>query len=440
MFYQTRIAIYALQSIDNNMRNVDFFKGKRVTVVGLARSGLACANLLSDLGAEVSVSELAETPTITANTAQLKSPRIKLEIGKHSREFIQGRDILVVSPGVTSHSLPVTWAQAAGIPVLSEIEVGWILCPATIIAVTGSSGKTTVATLIGKVLEQAGKKVFILGNIGNPFCGEVAKIAPGDFVVLEVSSFQLERTRDFQPKIALILNINRNHLDRHEDMQEYIAAKKRIFLNQDEKDYLILNGRDSLLRGIAEQVKARVLYFQDQPPWNPNQAAVLSVAQVLGIEDGLCAKVFSDFKGLPHRLEFVAEVGGVRFVNDSKATLVESTLWAIDNLRSPIILIAGGKDKGLDYRLILAAAKAKVKEVILIGQAREKIKQALAGQLPLSEASSLKDAVGLAFCKAAPGDCVLLSPMCASFDMFSDYEQRGEVFKQAVYALGRNSK
>ncbi|MCX5713681.1 MAG: UDP-N-acetylmuramoyl-L-alanine--D-glutamate ligase [Candidatus Omnitrophica bacterium] len=419
------------------MRNSDYFKGKKVTVVGLARSGLACANLLYDLGSEVWVSEINDSPVTRQSAARLKVPYIKLELGRHTREFIEGKDLVVVSPGVANTSLPVVWAQESGIPVLSEIEIGWMLCPAKIIAVTGSSGKTTVTTLIARVLATAGKKAFALGNIGSPFCQEVAEISPGDFVSLEVSSFQLERIRGFKPDIAVMLNINRNHLDRHKDMQEYIDAKKHIFMNQDGGDFLVINKEDEVLVEIAREVKSRVEYFFPQPPWNPNQAAVIKVAQLLNIKEDVCRKVFKDFKGLPHRLEFVAEIGQVRFINDSKATLVESAIWAISNISSPIVLIAGGKDKGVDYSGILPAAKGRVKEVILIGQAKDKIRDALFGKLPLSEASNLKQAVEMAYNKASSGDCVLLSPMCSSFDMFSSYEERGDEFKRMVMDLAR---
>ncbi len=419
------------------MRNADYFRGKKVTVVGLARSGLACANLLYELGAQVSVSELKDTPATRESASNLKSPCIKLELGKHSREYIAGKDLIVVSPGVGNSSLPVVWAQESGVPVVSEIEIGWMLCPASIIALTGSSGKTTVTTLIAKVLEAAGKKAFVLGNIGNPFCREVAKISPADFVSLEVSSFQLERIRDFKPGIAVILNILRNHLDRHKDMQEYLEVKKRIFMNQDKNDYLVVNREDETLLELAKDARPRVEYFFQSPSRNPNYAAVAKVAQILGIEKEVCAKVFAGFKGLPHRMEFVAAIDNVKFINDSKATLVESTVWAINNIDSPILLIAGGKDKGVDYKGLLPAAKGRVREVILIGQAKDKIREAFSGKLPLSEAEDLRQAVEMAYKKASSGDCVLLSPMCSSFDMFSDYEERGEVFKQAVLSLAR---
>jgi len=318
------------------------------------------------------------------------------------------------------------------------VELAWILCPATVIAVTGSNGKTTVTTLIGRVLEAWGKKVFVCGNIGNPFCGEVEKMEAGDFVSLEASSFQLEKAREFKPKIAVILNFNRNHLDRHKDMQEYLDAKKRIFINQDNSDYLVLNHDDAVVRELAKQASSKVAYFSRAPDLNPNQAAVLAVASILGIKNDLCLKVFREFKGIEHRLEYVTEINNITFINDSKSTTVESTIWAFENISQPIVLIAGGRHKGIDYSIISDLIRKKTREVILIGEAREKIRSALTGAPSINESATLKEAVALAFSKAKSGDCVLLSPMCSSFDMFANYEERGEVFKKAVYDLMTN--
>ncbi|MFA5411003.1 MAG: UDP-N-acetylmuramoyl-L-alanine--D-glutamate ligase [Candidatus Omnitrophota bacterium] len=420
------------------MRNTDYFRNKKITIAGLARSGLACANLLYGLGAEVSVSDSLENDLTQGNAAKLQSKKIKLELGRHTQGFFQNRDLVVVSPGVPKDALPLVWARQFNIPVISEIEVGWILCPGTIIAVTGSNGKTTVTTLIGRILEAAGKKVFICGNVGNPFCGELEKIEAGDFVSLEVSSFQLETINKFKPKIALILNFSANHLDRYKDMREYLEAKKRIFMNQDKDDYLLLDQSGPLLSGLAGETRARVVYFSAQTGLNPDQAAVLAVGSILGIDKELCLDVFRGFKGIEHRLEQVREINNIKFINDSKATTAEATLWALKNISSPVVLIAGGRDKGLDYRLILDEARKKVKAAILIGEAKEKLKETFKKSLSVEEAGSLEEAVGLAFKKAKPGDCVLLSPMCSSFDMFSDYEERGRRFKAAVYELARD--
>lgn len=409
-------------------------RGSSITIIGLARSGVACANLLYELGARVSVSEIKDSRLTRANLSQLKSGKIQAELGRHSREFIEGRDLVVISPGVPRDALPVKLARELNIPVIGEIELGWLLCPATVIAVTGTSGKTTVTTLIARILEKQGKTAFACGNIGRPFCGEIQKMRPGDFAVLEVSSFQLEATRDFKPKLAVVLNFSRNHLDRHSSMQEYLAAKKRIFANQDKSDYLILNAQDPEVKAMAKEAASQVVYFSGQPGLNPNQAALLAAGALLGIDKQLCLEVLRDFKGLEHRLEYVSEIKGVAFINDSKSTTAESTLWALENIERPVVLIAGGRDKGVDYAVIRGLLEKKAKRVVLIGEAKEKIRQAL-GFKAVNDAATLEEAVGLAFSSARPGDCVLLSPMCSSFDMFRDYEERGSVFKKTVAQL-----
>ncbi|MFH1640889.1 MAG: UDP-N-acetylmuramoyl-L-alanine--D-glutamate ligase [Candidatus Omnitrophota bacterium] len=417
------------------MRNEDYFKNKRVTIIGLARSGVACANLLYELGADVSVTDSQDNESTRANASRLKSREIKLELGKHSPEFLKKRDLVVISPGVPDTSPAVAWAEKSRIPIISEIEFGWFLCPATVIAVTGTNGKTTVTVLIGKILEAKGENVFVCGNIGNPFCGELSKIKPGDFVSLEVSSFQLERIQMFKPKVSLILNLSRNHLDRYKDMQEYLEAKKRIFMNQDENDYLVLNNGDPIVRGLAKEAKAKAVYFDKDPQLNPNQSAVLAVGSILGVDRDLCLDVFKSFKGVEHRLEHAGESNNVRFINDSKATTVDSTVWALNNISCPIILIAGGREKGNDYSIISDLVKQKVREAVLIGESKKKIEEAFKGFLPVEQAETLEEAVTKAFHKARPGDCVLFSPMCKSFDMFLDYEERGRLFKKAVSDL-----
>jgi len=417
------------------MKNADYFKNRKVAIVGLARSGLACANLLYSLGAQVKVTDNQDSDSTRLNAAKLKSKDIKLELGKHSQGFLKDRDLLVVSPGVTDKALPLVWAREFRIPVISEIEVGWILCPATIIAVTGTNGKTTVITLIGKILEASGKRVFVCGNIGNPFCSEVGKMEEADFVSLEVSSFQLEKIHTFKPKVSVILNFSFNHLDRHKDMQEYLQAKKRIFMNQDKTDYLVLNQQDPAVKELAKETKARVVYFSETQKLNPNQAAVLAVGTIFGADLSVCLKVFRDFKGIEHRLELVAEINNIKFINDSKATTVDSAIWALKNILEPIILIAGGRDKGNDYSLILDLARKKIKKLVLIGEAKRKMQETFGGFLSVTEADSLEDSVRIAYANATSGDCVLLSPMCSSFDMFSNYEERGRMFKRTVLSL-----
>ncbi len=420
------------------MRNTNYYKNKKITIVGLARSGLACANLLYDLGAQVSITDHQVTDSTRLNLSKIKSKEIKVELGRHSQEFIKGRDLLVTSPGVSNDALPIIWAQQFNIPIISEIELAWVLCPATVIAITGTNGKTTVTTLIGKVLEAQDRKVFICGNIGNPFSGELEKMQEEDFVSLEVSSFQLERINRFKPKISVILNFTCNHLDRYKNMQEYLEVKKRIFMNQDKTDYLVLNYEDPVLRELAKEANAQVLYFSSNKGLNPNEAVVLTVGSILGIDEKLVLNVFREFKGIEHRLESVAEINNIKFINDSKSTTVDATIWALKNTPSHIILIAGGREKGNDYSIIMDLVRKKVKEVILIGESKERIKDAFKGSLSVGDAYTLEEAVIKAFEKARPGDYVLFSPMCKSFDMFSDYEHRGRVFKKTVYDLAKS--
>jgi len=417
------------------MLNTDYFKGKKIVIIGFARSGLACANLLYGLGAQVSITDNSDSELTRLNLPRLKSKDIKVELGVHTRDFIVNRDLAVVSPGIPQHCPPVVWAGQLKVAMVSEIEVAAALCPATIIAVTGTNGKTTVTTLIARLLEAKGRRVFACGNIGSPFSGEVEKMRQEDFVSLEVSSFQLERIHRFKPKIAVILNFSRNHLDRHNNIEEYLGAKKRIFMNQDKFDYLVLNYEDPTVRELAKEAQASAVYFRKNEDLNPNQSAVLAVASILKIDKDSVLGVFREFKGLEHRLEYVAEINNIKFINDSKATTVDSALWALENIAGKIILIAGGRDKGNDYSAILDLALKKVRAVVLIGEAKNKIRDAFKGLVPIDETNTLQEAIRVAFHKASPGDYVLLSPMCASFDMFSNYEERGLVFKQGVRDL-----
>ncbi len=422
------------------MRNCESFKDKSVIIVGLARSGVACANLLYRLGAKVRVTDIKDDLQTRKASGQLCSAAIQVELGSHSPEFIEQADLVVISPGVPLDSPCVCLARKFNKPVVSEIEVAAILCPAPIIAITGSNGKTTVTTLIGRVLEAAGKNAFVCGNIGSPFSAQIEKIKESDFVVLEVSSFQLETIRDFKPKVALILNLTPNHLDRYNDLREYAQAKMRVFINQDQGDFLVLNSADPILREAAGQTQSKVVFFAKGEGANPNQSAVAAVGGILGIDDKKMQKVFREFKGIQHRLEEVAQVNGVKFINDSKATTADSAVWALSNIDSPLILIAGGRHKGIDYRVILPAAKNKVKHAILLGEAKDIIADHLSsGGFPIEKVAGLEEAVSRAYAQAAPGDCVLLSPMCSSYDMFKDYEERGRVFKKIVLDLAQKA-
>ncbi|MBM3243954.1 MAG: UDP-N-acetylmuramoyl-L-alanine--D-glutamate ligase, partial [Candidatus Omnitrophica bacterium] len=414
------------------MKNTEYFRNKNILIIGLQRSGLSAANLLCRLSAKVSITDNQDNSIIRHNMGCLKSDNVKVEVGIHSRDFSKEAELVIISPGVPNDSLPVVWAKERGVPVISEIELGWMLSPAEIIAITGTCGKTTVTTLVGRMIESWGKRSFTCGNIGNPFTLEVEKMREGDFVALEVSSFQLENIYKFKPKIAVILNLSPNHLDRYNDMQEYIAAKERIFLNQDVNDYLLLNYDDELVRNLSKKAKSKVDYFKKGGSLNPNQEAVLAISKILNIEERIVFDLFKNFKGVEHRMEEVLEINGVKFINDSKSTTTEATVWALNNIPSPVILISGGREKGNDYSNVIAAAGNKVKSLVLIGEAKDRIRQAFKGQVKIFEAQDLKEAVNEAFAFASAGDTVLFSPMCKSFDMFSNYEERGRLFKEQV--------
>ncbi|MBN2831018.1 MAG: UDP-N-acetylmuramoyl-L-alanine--D-glutamate ligase [Candidatus Omnitrophica bacterium] len=417
------------------MKNTDYFKGRRVLVIGFGRSGLSSANLLSELGSQVKVTDSQDNPLTRQNLKRLNSKDIKVELGRHSREFLAGIELIVVSPGVANDALPLLWGKEAKIPVIGEIELAWRLCPAQVIAITGTCGKTTVTTLVGRLIEAWGKKVFTCGNIGNPFTQEVGKMQEGDFVSLEVSSFQLEAIDGFKPKISMILNLSRNHLDRYNGMQDYISAKERIFKNQGPSDYLVLNYDDEAVRNLSSKACAKTVYFKKEEGLNPNQSAVLKIAEILGIDKRLAMDTLADFKGVEHRMEEVMDLRGVRFINDSKSTTTEATVWALNTLSCPAILISGGREKGNDYSRVLDIARRKVKNLVLIGEASDRIHSVFSGSINVSRADSLRDAVEKAFNLSKSGDCVLFSPMCKSFDMFANYEERGRAFKALVGEL-----
>jgi len=318
-------------------------RGKRVTVVGLGRSGLAASNLLAEKGAKVSITECLDSQKIRENARSLnKKGIIDIEIGRHTEDLIKGRDLVVISPGVSGHSLPVLRAKKKGIPVVGEIELAFASCPAPIIAITGTNGKTTVSTLVGRIFRRARRRCVVCGNIGNPFSGEVLGISNEDVVILEVSSFQLESIDKFKPKVAVILNLSADHLDRYADFDEYFTAKCRIFSNQTEVDWAILNKEDAYGLTMAKKTKARILFFSKNEAatplgFNDNQIAALTISSLFAVPKDIAIDTCRRFKGIEHRMEQVAEFKGVEFINDSKATNVDSTLWALNSIKKPII-------------------------------------------------------------------------------------------------------
>ncbi len=406
--------------------------GKKVTIIGAARSGIAAADVVLRLGGIAKISE-------SKALEEFSDARVIIETGGHAQAFIQDSDYVVLSPGVRLDALPVKWARERQIEVMGEVEFAFRLCPCPVVAVTGSNGKTTTSTVIAEILKAAGRRVCLCGNIGSPFSKHVLDLKPTDTVVLEISSFQLESTVHFKPQVAVWTNFSQNHLDRHKDMEEYFQAKRKIFANQDNKDFAVLNFLEPQHRKLAEQLKAKVLFFNtpDKPAGvdNPNYLAARQAAHALGLSDDICLKVFSGFKGVEHRLEFVRDLGGVDFINDSKSTTVEAGRWALQRAPKPTVMICGGLDKHLDYSPLKSLVAQKVKHMIAIGQAREIMKSTFGDVVAVDTSSSLEEAVKAARGIAKSGECVLLSPMCASFDMFKDYEHRGRCFKEIVNNL-----
>lgn len=417
-------------------------KGKKVTVVGLAKSGQAAARLAHQLGADVRVMDCRPAAVFDKDfLAWLSSENIAAEFEKHTDKMIQDADMVVVSPGVPYNAAPLQWARQRGVPVIGEVEFAFCFCPCPVVAVTGSNGKTTVTTLIGRVLAESGRKVFVGGNIGRPLCDEVLLLTADHIVVLEISSFQLETIDTFRPKVVVFLNISQNHLDRHADMEEYFKAKKQIFKNQTGQDFAVLNAADPLVESLAAQVASKIVWFNTEQQAhqtgydNPNFLAVNAAASVFSIDPACCRKVFENFQGIEHRFETVREKDGVVFINDSKATTVESGRWALTRLNQPVVWICGGRDKLLDFTPLRDIAGQKVKKIIAIGEAALKVKGVFSDVVPVECFTDFTQAVHAAARDAQQGDAVLLSPMCASFDMFENFEHRGREFKRIVGEL-----
>jgi len=416
-------------------------KNKIVTIVGLGRSGIASAKLILQLGGQVKVSDSASAKKIQQSLIDSKlEKKIIVESGQHTKEFIQDSDLLVLSPGVRFDAQPVLWAREKNIPVLGEIEFAWQHCPCGVVAITGSNGKTTTATVTAEILKTAGRSVALCGNIGSPFSKYVLGLKPTDLVVLEVSSFQMETIETFKPHVAVFLNFSQNHLDRHKDLEEYFTAKARIFMNQTSEDFAILDFNEPRHQELAKTLKSKVLFYNksgcfDESIKNPNFLAAMTACSALGVPLETAKKVFSTFKGVEHRQEFVRTLDGVDYVNDSKSTTVEAGRLAMTLIEKPLIFICGGLNKHLNFSPLRELAKKKIRKMIVIGKAKEEIKGVFSDVVALEEGTTLEDAVKKAKASAKPGDCVILSPMCASFDMFDNFEHRGKEFKRIVHQL-----
>lgn len=449
--------------------------------MGLARSGQAAALLCKQLGAEVTISEQKPLPELKMNLQNLKAPGITLELGGHIRKTFLESDYIIISPGVPGNHRLLEEARRSGIPVLGEVELAYQYSPCPLIAITGTKGKGTTCALLGEMLRHQGIPALVGGNIGKPLAECVMEAVgathelPLHYIVAEISSFQLETIHSFRPKIAALLNLTPDHLDRHASLEEYTEAKKGIFKFQEAEDMAVINADDTLCLELSRNISAQKFYFSMKASLTEGQGIYWDKSRGLArhaptgetifakenlqlrgnhnIENALAAalcarlagagalaiqKGLKNFQGLPHCLELVAEINGVKYINNSKATNVVAAIKSIEAFEEPIILIAGGKDKGGNFTPLAAAIKKKVKHVVLMGEDRNKIKQTLNNYQAVEEAPSLEAAVIMAQGRAARGDVVLLSPACASFDMFRNSEERGEIFRRAVKKLAES--
>ena len=441
-------------------------------VAGFARSGRAAADFLYRRGAVVTVSDSRSPWSFAAEIPDLLGRKIGVEFGQHGSETFGRQDLVVTSPGVPWELPALEAARERGIPVVAEVEAASWFFKGNLVGVTGSNGKTTTAALLGRMLQESGFQTFVGGNIGVPLISMVDESTAESVAVVELSSFQLEGTDSMNPQVAVMLNITPNHLDRHPSFESYVEAKARILSNQTESDYAVLNADDPVVAGLAERGHGRKTFFsrtQDIPEglllsggqvvyrvghlqrdlFSPgdvklrgafnleNVLAASAAASVLGADFDAIAKAVREFRGVEHRLELAGEVLGVEFYNDSKATSVDATVKALGAFDGGVHLILGGKDKGAPYAPLIPLLKNRVREVLLIGAAAERIAGELAGTVDLVPAGDLETAVRRAFSRARPGDVILLSPACSSFDQFQDYEERGRRFKQIVEGLAQ---
>jgi UDP-N-acetylmuramoylalanine--D-glutamate ligase len=450
-------------------------KNKRVLVVGLGKSGMAAALFLRDQGARVTVSDTRSAVALEKDIPTLLDAGIMVETGGHGLLTFRRQDLIVVSPGVPYDTPELAQVRAfgtAGPPIIGELELASRFLQGKVVAITGSNGKTTTTSLLGKIFADAGGPTLVGGNIGTPVIDLIAPSTPETVSVLEVSSFQLETVEEFHPQIGVVLNITPDHLDRHGTFENYAAMKTRITARQTAEDFLVLNAEDKPTQMVAAKTKAQVYWFSGRRPikqgafvhgesvlFTPREGAkaepILPVAEIPlrgahNVENVLAAVCaarlggvaaesirasVASFKAVEHRLEFVAEVRGVAFYNDSKATNVDATKKALEAFPGGVHLILGGKDKNSDYTELSDLLRERCKVVYTIGSAAEKIERHLAGVTKIVSAGTLDAAVRTAAQDAAAGDVVLLAPACSSFDQFENYEQRGRVFKDLVKQL-----
>ena len=440
----------------------------KVLVIGAARSGLAAAEFLAKQGEDVVLTDLKRVE----DTDVLENLGIQTLLGEQPDVAAIQPDYILMSPGVPLSIPPVVYAKAHDIPVIGELELAYRNCKAPFVAITGTNGKTTTTTLTGELLKKTKKQVFVGGNIGVPIISYVADLQKDDVVVAEVSSFQLETTDSFCPHLALILNLTPDHLDRHGDMAGYLAAKAKIFANQKDSDYLVLNYDDETLRGLESQSRGKVIFFSQQHKleegvyldgeeiilaWEgkkisictadeiaikgrhnlENAMGAITLAYLSGVTPEKIREVLTTFPGVEHRLEPVRTLRGVLYINDSKGTNPDSTIKALEAYDRPIVIILGGKNKGVPFTELASVVKQRAKKAVVLGQAKPELIEALESVdfHNYVTADTFTEGVTTAAQLAESGDIVLLSPACTSWDMFRSYEERGKLFKEIVAAL-----
>ncbi|WCN38989.1 UDP-N-acetylmuramoyl-L-alanine--D-glutamate ligase [Aneurinibacillus uraniidurans] len=460
------------------------YKGKQIVVLGMAKSGAAAARVLAECGATVTLND-RKPEEECEGVAELRAAGITVICGGHPDDLIHaGIDLVVKNPGIPYEAPPVQAALAADVPVVTEVEIAYQLSDAPIIGITGSNGKTTTTTLIGEILDAAGLSPVVAGNIGTPLSEQAAHITSEQKLVAELSSFQLKGTKTFRPEIGCLLNVYDAHLDYHKTKEDYIQSKQHLFNNQDASNIAVLNYDNSFCREMAERIESSVLWFSSveevtqgsfvrdgavvfkRPVAGPSAArfadapteeeiirldeialpgahnlenvlAAVCVARAAGASVEALRRVLCTFSGVEHRLEFVAEIDGVKYYNDSKATNPEAASRALTSFTAPIVWIGGGLDRGIDFKELVPILRQHVKAAIVYGQTAEKLLDRAkdAGIIRAERVDTVTDAVNEAHCIAHPGDIVLLSPACASWDMYKSFEERGVLFKQSVHKL-----
>lgn len=440
-------------------------EGKKILVAGFARTGQAVVEFLTHQPCSVSVSE--SRPANEFPEAHKKYPTVQFEFGGHQLRTFLNADLIILSPGIPDSIPALAEAREKGIPIWSEIELAFHFLKGTIIGITGTNGKSTTTELTGKMLEEGGKRVFVCGNIGQPLIEFCKESRSDDFYVVELSSFQLETIIKFRPHIAALLNLAEDHLDRYPSVEPYYRAKWRIFENQKQSDFAVLNYDDPYIRAHSESIRANRFWFsRKEIPSSglyakeglirvisgasmvnfnlgklqgvhnlENTMAAASIALLCGVTNKAMQRAIENFTGLHHRMELVAEKKGVRYYDDSKATNVDAVVKSLESFPGNVLLIMGGKDKGCDYRVLSDLVRSNVKHLLLIGEAKERIAAELGSIRKPQAYATLEEAVENAARMAVAGDVVLLSPACSSFDMFENYEHRGKAFREAVNKL-----